>query len=218
MTSEMRTRSYQVHWDQHWLDTHFVSNEVTETVGWMEQNGVGFATSDSETWHWSVGGSYDVGANVSASELVGGGVGGRVGVNGMVGGDMSRQQMGNSNYTEGVNTSDATTEGVSDAESIGGGTGGSVNWTVSSYDSISRSFSGTIIANKYGMFYRQTLRLLRRAAIVAYNQCGDATVVADVDFEDWAWAPDLAIGDTCVPLPESTLPVAQCYIDPCEGE
>ena len=93
-----------------------------------------------------------------------------------------------------------------------------IAWDVSSSQSIARGFDGHVIANTFGVFYRQTIRLTRRAAMVAYNQCGVAEVVGDVDFTDWAWSPDLALGDSCPPLPASNLPPAACYVPPCTGQ
>ena len=62
------------------------------------------------------------------------------------------------------------------------------------------------------------MRVLRRAAVVTYNQCGSASVVAELDFHDWAWSPDLALSNACPPLPTSNLPDAVCYVPPCGGE
>ena len=99
-----------------------------------------------------------------------------------------------------------------------GQVGGGFSWQVSSTQSISKTFGGTVIAGTFGVFYRQTIRMMRRAAVVTYNQCGSASVVANVDFADWTWAPDLALGDRCPPLPQSNLPPAQCTLDPCGGQ
>ena len=98
---------------------------------------------------------------------------------------------------------------------MGGSSEEGFRWEVRSSESIARDFGGTVIAGRYGVFYRQAVRLVRRAALVAYNQCGSAEVVGEVDFTDWTWAPDLAMADSCPPLPATNLPDAECFIEPC---
>jgi hypothetical protein len=68
-------------------------------------------------------------------------------------------------------------------------------------------------AGQYGVWYRQTSRLMSVGAVVAYDLCGNGTEVGQVALDDWAWAPDLAIGPECPPV--TNLPVAECRIPPC---
>ena len=217
-TSETRTRTYNVNWNDHWMRTHTVSRDVNTTVGWNESNGVGFATTDGETFHWSIGVSSEVSGNVGISlpELVSIGVGTRIGLSSTVGGDRSRQTSGSTNRSEGVHASETTTDATSVSDTVGGGTGEAYTWQVSSTDSVARTFGGSVVAGTFGVFYRQTMRMMRRAAMVAYNQCGAATVIGDVDFQDWTWSPDLGTSTSCPPLPMSNLPEAACYVDPCD--
>jgi hypothetical protein len=88
---------------------------------------------------------------------------------------------------------------------------------VSSSTSDTRSFSAYVPAHEFGVFYRQTTRLLRQGLIVTYNLCGEPTVVGQANFSDWAWAPDLATTPACPPLPPSNLPAAACYVPPCDA-
>jgi hypothetical protein len=96
----------------------------------------------------------------------------------------------------------------------------SVNRTVVSTetDETVQSYSGLIPNGKVGIFYRQTTRWVRRAEVRSYNLCGIARHVGELQFNDWTWAPDLAIGDTCdTQPPPSNLPPRACLVEPCGG-
>jgi len=209
---ETRSRSYNVSWNEQWLSSRTVSLGSQQTVGLSETNGVGFATTDGESFNWSLGtdssGKFDLAGLVELG----------VSVNAQVGGATSRTQSASSNRSQGVNAATTTTETESASNSFGASSGGSFSWQASSTETISKTFGGQVIAKTYGVFYRQTIRLMRRAAVVTYNQCGSANVVAELDFSDWTWAPDLALGESCPPFPESNLPSAQCLISPCSGK
>lgn len=210
--TETRSRSYDLSWNEQWLDTHTVSVGSETTVGLSEQNGIGFSSSDGESWNWSLGaeanGKLDLGGlvevGISASQSRGG--------------ERSSSRTREQSRSTGLNASTTTTETESASQSQGGQIGGSFAWQLSSEETISKSFGGFILPKTYGVFYRQATRLVRKAAVVAYNQCGSATVVANVDFSDWTWAPDLAVATTCPPLPASNLPPAQCTLSPCAGQ
>ena len=91
-----------------------------------------------------------------------------------------------------------------------------VTETVTSTDTTTLDTRGTIPKGSYGVWYRQTTRLLRKGVVVAYDLCGNADVVGEIAIDDWTWAPNLAIGDACAP--ESDLPPAECRVAPCDGE
>jgi hypothetical protein len=209
--SETRTRSYGVSWNEEWVSSHTVSVGSEETVGLSETNGVGFSTTDGQSWSWSLGGESRGGLDLGGLVEVG------VTVSGSMGGERNTSQSRNADRSRGINESTTTTETESASESRGGSQGGSFAWEISSSDSISQTFGGTVIAGTFGVFYRQTIRLRRKAAVVTHNQCGAANVVADLDFDDWTWAPDLALGASCPPLPTSNLPPAECTLPPCSG-
>lgn len=209
---ETRNRSYEVNWNESWLASHTVSSGSSETIGLSQTNGVGFSTTDEENWNWSLGA--EVEGSFGLSKLVSLGLK----VNGSVGGGGSHSNNSSTNHEDQVSSSETTTDTEEASEQVGGQNGGGFTWQVTSSDSTTRGFSGNVIAKTYGVFYRQTLRLMRRASIVTYNQCGAANVVGEVDFSDWAWSPDLALGSDCPPLPQSNLPAAQCLIPPCAGE
>ena len=91
------------------------------------------------------------------------------------------------------------------------------NSTVSSESkAVSQSFSGYIPRGRYGIFYRQTTRWVRRAEVISYDLCGIGSHMGELLFNEWDWAPDLAIGENCdVNPPPSNLPSARCLISPC---
>jgi hypothetical protein len=209
---ETRNRNYEVNWNESWLASHTVSVGTSETIGLSERNGVGFATTDEENWNWSLGAEIE--GSFGLSKLVSLGLK----VSGSIGGGGSHSNTNSSSHEMEVSSSETTTDTEEASEQVGGQNGGAFSWQVSSTNSVTRGFNGKVLPKMYGVFYRQTLRLMRRAAIVTYNQCGAANVVGDVDFSDWAWSPDLALGGECPPLPVSNLPAAQCLIPPCAGE
>lgn len=209
--SETRSRGYDVSWNQSWLSQHTVEQGSGQTVGLSETNGVGFATTDGQSFSFSLG--TEVGGTFGLSELVSLGVK----ANATATSEVNRSDERSANRSSGVNRESSTTETESLSEANERGEGQGFSWEVNSSQQISRGFGGRIIAGSYGVFYRQTLRLVRRAAVVAYNQCGQAQVVGDVDFSDWTWSPDLALGPACPPLPPSNLPPASCLVPPCSN-
>jgi hypothetical protein len=113
-----------------------------------------------------------------------------------------------------VSTTDS--KGGSNREDVGAGQSTDQQWQVSSSDTIQRGFKGNVIANKFGVFYRQMARYTRRSFVLVYNKCGEADVVGDITQQDYVWAPDLAMGDACPPFPESNFPKPQCFLSPCD--
>lgn len=109
---------------------------------------------------------------------------------------------------EGTAESEVVSEGMTEAENE--------TWVRSSSVETSQALSGTIPRGRFGMFYRQTSRWVRRAEVRAYDRCGLATHLGELQFNEWTWAPELAIGDSCDATP-SALPKAQCLIAPCGG-
>lgn len=86
----------------------------------------------------------------------------------------------------------------------------------SSTTEVTQSYSGYIPRGRYGIFYRQTSRWVRRALVRTFDLCGVAQPVGELQFNEWEWAPALALGDGCDALPPpSTMPASGCYIRPC---
>jgi hypothetical protein len=80
-----------------------------------------------------------------------------------------------------------------------------VESTVSSSKSKSLNIKGMILPKQFGVFYRQTMQLERRAVLTAHGPCGNTQDLGEVVVTDWTWSPDLAKGSRCPPLPPSNL-------------
>jgi len=221
-TSESRSRSYGENWDT----GRSVDMGTSRSVGTSASNGVSVSVSMSTGVGWStnhsegtnLGVSVDAGAGLPFTKLIGiGGSFGKSWTDSMgTSGSMDMGTSMNVSSDSGMSTSEATSGSVG----MNWGMGGSTSTSVSTSNSIDRNFSRQIIAGRYGVWYRQTVKLLRRAAIISYNQCGQAQKVGDVNVIDWAWSPDLAQGTSCgAELPPSNLPPAQCYVpSECDGQ
>lgn len=210
--SESRSRSANTSWNDNWVSNHTVSSTDSATINTSVSNGIGFATTNGTDFRWDVSGEF--GGKAKVPLLVEASFGGRIGQSN--GQSSSRNQ--NTNRTEGLSESTTSTDSESMSQGTGGSQGGGFSWSVNSSDSVGRDFSGHVIAGTYGVFYRQTYRIIRPAAIVAYNQCGEAEVVGEVDFTDWIWASDLALGRSCPNFPPSNLPEGRCLVEPCDGQ
>ena len=211
--TETRSRTLGLNWDESWLTS--VSNmtggskSVTNSVNWN----VTHTTMQDWTFGWSASNSVTAGGKVgiegiaeaSLSDTVTGGIHNDhswgYSDSRSVGGDHSESD------TESWATTNTTSHSVAK--------GGSDFWEVSSADSKALQFTGLILPQRFGVFYRQVTRLAIPGSIVAYNLCGTPQVVAQSDFFDYQWSLDLAQGATCSPLPETKLPAAQCLMSPC---
>jgi hypothetical protein len=113
------------------------------------------------------------------------------------------------NFGGSASESQRISEGMSEDEAS--------TWSESSSHSTLTSYTGFIPVGKFGVFYRQTLRMARVGKVVAYNACGEQSAMGEIVLNEWKWAPDLAIGDSCdTTIPESNLPEAKCHIPPCQ--
>jgi hypothetical protein len=154
----------------------------------------GFGSALSESRSTNVSGTYALGRTSSNSET-------------------NSQTMNNTrtwDFSEGTS--------INEVASTGNGEAISNSMITSESKGISQSFSGYIPRGRYGIFYRQTTRWVRRADVVSYDLCGIASHMGELQFNEWDWAPDLAIGEDCdVIPPPSNLPRARCLISPCGG-
>lgn len=93
------------------------------------------------------------------------------------------------------------------------GFGLSVSESVSSDQSESLSISGRVLPGQYGVFYRQTQRLVRLGRIMRRDECGALFQIGEARVTDWSWAPDLALTSNgqCPPAPPTNLPPAQVF-------
>lgn len=170
--------------------------DVRQDQGWSaggyhdETNSYGSTTTDSMGSSFS--GTYTVGSTSTASHTD----------------TEARSQTRTYNIGGSVSESNLVTEGMSEAEER--------TWVESSTHTTLMSYCGFIPMDRYGVFYRQTVRMVKRAQLRSYDLCGRSEVQSELTFNEWTWAPDLAIGDECAPEPPpSNLPEAQCMIPPC---
>jgi hypothetical protein len=153
-----------------------------------------FGSTTSETRGQNINNSYALSSSTSQS--------------------LSESDSLSSNRTWNLSESTSESEVISESEST------AQNLTVSSSqsDSITQSFSGFIPRGRFGIFYRQTTRWVRRAEVRTYNQCGLAQHVGELLFNEFTWAPDLAISSSCEDrAPPPNLPSKTCIIPPCSG-
>jgi hypothetical protein len=207
--SETRSRSYGVDFREGWLESTTETHSESTTNTTSSSNTIGFSTTNGSSFNWQVG--METGGSIGIEGIIE--VGAKV--NGHVGGETFSQSTSSRSSTTGRSHSETTTDTTSATSERSGSSGEEFRWEVSSSEALERGFSAQIFAGQYGVFYRQTSRLIRRASLVTYNLCGVADVAGDVELQDWTWATDLAQSPTCPPLPESHLPAAACLIQPC---
>jgi hypothetical protein len=198
--------SYSTGWEQSYTESH----TATYGEGGAEANRVGFSTTDGMTFGWNV--NTEVSGEVGFQGLAK--VGFSVGMGISFEQSHSETVSGDHTVSSNWNYSEAATESQTASETVT--QEGSEILRVRSSESESLNYAAELLPMKYGVFYRQTTRLVRKVEIVAYDLCGNWTVVGSMMLSDYTWAPDLAMGDTCPPFPESNLPKAECFISPCE--
>lgn len=111
-------------------------------------------------------------------------------------------------------------EGVSDSEVVSESEQVAYDNTISnsSQETVTQSFSAFIPRGQMGIFYRQTTRWVRRAEVRSFDLCGVAQHVGELQFNEYTWAPDLAVAPSCEEKPPApSLPEAACYVPPCGG-
>ena len=111
------------------------------------------------------------------------------------------------NMSESISSGRVLTQG--DQESI------SETIVSSSTSSTTFSYSAYIPRGRFGIFYRQTSRYVKLSEIITYDLNGIPKHSGFIVMNNWAWAPELSIGNDCLDMPEPSLPKAQCFIEPC---
>ena len=217
--TESRSRQVSYRWDETWTQQH--SSEYS--TAHEQRNGVSMSYSQNQEYGW--------GANWQRSDSFSGGGGISINPLGFIGGSVSAEYGVTRSFGESVNgsvstgyvvgrdysTADTESWAYTDSESYAVTRGGGEFWEVSSSTSVSSEISGDIIPSMFGVWYRQTTRIVRPGSVVVYNLCGQPQVVAEAMFEDYTWAVSLAQAAECPPLPKPTLPEPQCVIAPCGG-
>lgn len=120
--------------------------------------------------------------------------------------------------TRNVSMSHSKTNDVSDTKSESMGMTEGQNNAVSSSQAIGNAYTGIVISGMYGVLYRQTIRLVNTASIIAYDQCGNAEIAGKMQGEDYKFSPDLGVATHCPPLPPSNLEPYQCFDSRCTGD
>jgi hypothetical protein len=193
---------------------------TSATVGVRAGGGVGWGGGNSHTVTSDEG--YNMGGSRAETRSFGSTV--NQGRTQSLGGSYALARSNSRTVTDSENLSNTRTwdmsQGVSENETISESQEVARNTTIveSSSDQTVQSYGGIIPRNQFGIFYRQTTRWVRRAEVKAYNLCGLTRHMGELQFNEWTWAPDLAIGPTCDGQPPaSELPAAVCLIEPCGG-
>lgn len=214
--SETRTISSQQTYSSNWQTTYTESHEETYGEAGSQANSIGFSSADQSTWNWNVHGDVMAGGEAGVPLVTKGKVEVRVGGGRDWGGSHTDTTTGEQSWTNTTSYAEAVTTTEQLAESMGEAF--SQTWTISSMTSESLNFRTFLLPNHFGVFYRQTTRLIRRGEIVAMDLCGNESVIGELILNDYTWAPDLAMSTAeCPPFPESQLPDAECLIPPCES-
>ncbi len=161
------------------------------STGGSSQNGKTFGSVQNESRSHSLSGSYVLSSSTSNTVTESSGLSsGRVW-----------------NMSEDVSSGRVVTEGNSEslAETI----------STSNTSSTTFSYKGYIPRGRFGIFYRQTSRFVKLSEVITYDLNGYPQHAGYITMNSWAWAPELAIGESCDQLPEPNLPQAICHIPPC---
>lgn len=199
-----------------WTESYTEQHSETYGEGGTEANAIGFSRSDENNWNWNVNGSVMAGGEAGVPLVTKGKVEVRVGGGRDWGGSHTNTQSGEQSWTQTATYNEAHSMTEQHSELFD--ETNTEAWTVSTATSTLQGFTAFLLPNHFGVWYRQTTRLVRRAEIVAMDLCGNETVVGELILNDYTWAPDLAMGTSCPPFPESLLPQAECFIEPCEGQ
>lgn len=214
MHEESRERRLALGWETGWEQSYTESHSETYGEGGSEANRIGFSSTDQTNWNYNINGQIYAEAGLNVGVVSKGGF--QIGAGYDSGGSKSYSQNGDASWSQSHTYSEANelSQTIQESESQSG----TEEWIVSSSDCTALSFSGFIIPQMYGVFYRQTTRMIRQGQVVAYDLCGNSTVVGEVVLNDYTWSPDLAIGTECgATFPETSLPEAQCIISPCDN-
>ena len=110
------------------------------------------------------------------------------------------------NFSGSISDDTVVTEGRSDAEEQ--------TWSRSDRTDTTQSFSAELPLSKFGQFFRQTTRWVRFSEIRSYDQCGVAETIGELQFNDYTWAPDFALANSCEEI-RTNLSSYACLISPC---
>lgn len=212
--SETRTVSSSQSLTAGWTSSYTQQHSETYGEGGLEANTVGFATSDQSNWNWNINGQVMAGAEGGFGPFAKAKAEVRVGGGRDWGGSHTDTRQGAQSWSQTTNFSESVSMTEQNQESITEAM--TQTHTTSETHTTLLNYRGYLLPNQFGVFYRQTTRMVRRAEVVAMDLCGNETVIGEFVMNDYTWAPDLAMGPDCPPFPVSALPTAECIISPCD--
>jgi hypothetical protein len=108
-------------------------------------------------------------------------------------------------------------ESVSSGKIVSENEGESISQTIvnSNTSSTTFSYSGYIPRGRFGVFFRQTSRYVKLSEIISYNLNGFPSHAGFIMMNNWAWAPELSVAESCEGAVVSSLPIEECIIPPC---
>jgi hypothetical protein len=122
----------------------------------------------------------------------------------------SRNRSRTYDFSQSGSKSNVISEGMSEAEGR--------TWVSTESRQVGQGYGARIPSGAFGMFYRQTTRIVTRADVISYDLCGVGTHMGEMQFNEWEWAPDLVLGSSCEEVFNKTnLPPAECRVPPCGG-
>lgn len=212
--SETKTISSSQTLTAGWTSSYTQQHSESYGEGGVEANTIGFSTSDQSHWNFNVHGEGMIGAEggfgpfakAKASVTIGGGTDWGSSHTDTRQGQQSWSQT--TNYSESVSRTEQNQESITEAMTR--------TQTTSETHTTLLNYNRYLLPNQFGVFYRQTTRMVRRAEVVAMDLCGNETIIGEFVMNDYTWAPDLAMGPECPPFPVSVLPIAECLIPPCD--
>ncbi|MFN3202549.1 MAG: hypothetical protein ACE366_29430 [Bradymonadia bacterium] len=171
---------------------------TTSSRGWggssSTRDTVSYGSSNTDSVSQSVSGSYSLSRSRSRNQSD----------------TEARSRSRTWSLEQGQSMEQVVSEGMSEAEQR--------TWSSTSSNRVIQSYGGFIPNGQFGIFYRQTTRWVRRAEVRAFDLCGVAQHMGELQFSDWQWAPELVTADSCEGQPpQSKLPPAVCRIEPCGG-
>lgn len=110
------------------------------------------------------------------------------------------------NFSGSVTDDTVVSQGRSEAEEQ--------TWSRSDRTDTTQSFSAELPLSKFGQFFRQTTRWVRFSEIRTYDLCGVGATIGELQFNDYTWAPDFALANSCEEI-RTNLSSYACLISPC---
>jgi len=173
--------------------TNGASTSEGSTMGGSQNEGSSFGSVTTDSTSESVGGSYGVSSQTSIST------------------GTTESAAGTESVTYEMGGATSVAEGYS----VGSDESWSETWVNTSSQTNLLSFSGKVPNGRCAVIYRQTVRYVSEAKIFRHDLCGVRTKLADLNFNEWSWSPNIAIDvsqDGCGEVPPaSTQPAAECF-------